>query len=102
MEPDYLDILIQWLFFFALISIFLLPAFLFRKAARLTGRSGWQSFLVGLAIGMAITQLARLPLTPFTKLEDQKLLQQYLPLVYLALSYLLVYLSVVVFKRIVS
>jgi hypothetical protein len=47
----YLDVLIQWLFFFGLLSILLLPAFLFRNLARMYGKNGWLYFILGLIVG---------------------------------------------------
>src|SRR5688572_27255614 len=68
MEPNYTQVLIQWLFFFALMSIIFLPALLFRKIAMKHNKKGWQFFLFGLAVGVFALNVGRLALYPLTGL----------------------------------
>ena len=47
----YVQALIQWAVFFGLMTVILLPAFLFKRAATEHGQKGWPYFFVGLLAG---------------------------------------------------
>lgn len=50
-SAHWLDILIQWIFFFALVTVFLFPALRFRNLARTYNKKGWVYFILGLTVG---------------------------------------------------
>lgn len=49
---DWIDILKQWVFFFAIMAAFFFPAFKFRNLARAHNKKGWVYFIVGLIAGI--------------------------------------------------
>jgi hypothetical protein len=69
MQNIYVQALMQWLFFFAILSIILVPAFLFRKIAIRNNKKGWMAFVLGLAIGGVALQIGRLPLYFLSKTD---------------------------------
>jgi Na+/proline symporter len=67
-NEQYLAVLLQWLIFFGLLSVWILPAFLFRNFAKRNNRKGWVYFIIGLAVGFVGLSLGSLMLrvlTPF-------------------------------------
>lgn len=74
MEPNYIEVFKQWLFFFGLMTTLLMPAIRFRKIALKHNKNGWWYCLIGFGvsgillmllrlIGFALTQ--SLPLKPY-------------------------------------
>jgi hypothetical protein len=61
---DWIEILKQWAFFFALMTAFFFPAFKFRNLAREHNKTGWVYFIVGLAVGIFGFNLGHLVLFP--------------------------------------
>jgi hypothetical protein len=99
MEPTYLDMLMQWLFLFGLLSVILLPAFIFKNIARANGKSQVMFCFVGVAVGLIINQLCRLSISGLSTFEWSTKYQQHLWIIYLVLSYVFVFLSVAIFRR---
>jgi hypothetical protein len=59
MEPDLLSMLIQWLFFFAMVSGWLIPAFVFYSVTKQYKiRRPWLFFVAGLVLSITIFQLS--------------------------------------------
>ena len=58
MEVDYSAVAVQWLFFFGLLTMWLLPGFLFKKLALKYNRIGWVYFLIGIVVGINLSQLS--------------------------------------------
>lgn len=56
--------LLQWAIFFAILTIFWLPAFKFRSLAMEYGKKGWVYFFVGLAVGAVGYSLGQLVVLP--------------------------------------
>jgi hypothetical protein len=48
---DWPNILLQWGFLFAVLTVFLIPAFKFKNLAREYDRAGWVYFFLGLIVG---------------------------------------------------
>lgn len=72
-SPDYFMLLLQWLFLFALIAMFLVPAYLFRNLARKYNKKGWVYFIYGLVVGVVafnIFQLVGLVIKQFYTFEN--------------------------------
>lgn len=93
MEPDYLAVLYQWLFFFAIVGILLYPAFSLRRIAKQNGKKGWLFFLVGLAIGFGIMVLNRFIGFFMMTLGLQKDFSEYLWIPFLIIGYGLGFLA---------
>ena len=99
MDNIYLQVLIQWLFFFALVSIVLLPAFLFRKIATRNNKKGWQYFLIGLAIGGLALEIGRLAVFLVLQSGIPEEYKPYLALVMFVIGYAIVIAAVKTFRR---
>ena len=54
-----IQILVQWLMLFALLSIIFFPAIMFRKVALRHHKKGWPYFLAGMGIGLMSLVAAR-------------------------------------------
>jgi hypothetical protein len=63
-STTWLDVLVQWAFFFALLTVFLFPAFKFRNLAREYNKRGWVYFIVGLTVGIVGFNLGHLVVFP--------------------------------------
>jgi len=51
-EPDYWNMLLQWVVFFGFMVILVLPALLYKKLARKFNKKGWLYFILGLIVGL--------------------------------------------------
>lgn len=60
----WLDVLIQWAFLFAVLTVFFFPAFRFRILAKEYNKKGWVYFIVGLAVGIVGFNLGHLVVFP--------------------------------------
>ena len=99
MEPNYTQILIQWLFFFALMSVIFLPAFLFRKIAIRHHKKGWLFFLFGLAVGVLALNIGRLALYPFTRISIADEYKPYITVVLFIVGYAVIFVAVTLLKE---
>ena len=61
---NWIEILMQWVFLFALLTTFLFPAFKFRNLAREHNKKGWLYFIVGLVVGVFGFNLGQLVVFP--------------------------------------
>jgi hypothetical protein len=100
MANIYVQVLIQWLFFFGIIGIIILPALLFRVTALRNNKKGWLFFIAGLALGFAALSLSRVVATRIIGLivvqEQYKLLVSAL---FLVIGYGIDFLAVIFFRR---
>lgn len=53
-SPDWSAVSLQWIFLFALIGTWFIPAFLFRNLARRHDRKAWPFFLIGVGFGAMV------------------------------------------------
>ncbi len=60
----WLDVFVQWAFFFALLTVFFFPAFRFTKLAKRFNKRGWVYFFVGLAVGIVGLNLGHIVVFP--------------------------------------
>ena len=49
---NWVQVLMQWVMFFALLTVIFFPAFKFRNLAREYNRKGWLYFFLGMAVGI--------------------------------------------------
>lgn len=61
---DWGSVITQWLFFFALLTIFFFPAFKFKNLAKEYNKKGWVYFFIGLAVGIIGFNLGQLVVFP--------------------------------------
>lgn len=99
MEISYTDVLIQWLAFFAVVSLILVPAMLLQKMARRENRKGWLYFLAGLGIGLVALQVGRIAVQGLQKILPYDISERYLLVVMLVVSYLVVAAGYYVFRK---
>jgi len=85
---NWIEVTIQWIFFFALLSIFLYPAFTFKNLAKLHNRKGWVYFIVGLAVGIVGFNLGHVVVFPLRYYVVPKEYVTYLSLVLFLSAYL--------------
>lgn len=97
---DYGSAAIQLIFFFGLMSIIVLPAFLFRNLADKYNKSRWGYFAVGLLVGIVILNLSRLIMLGFTYIIPTGVLGDYVSIILYISGFLLVWLSVRLLKYI--
>lgn len=71
-SPDWASILLQWVFFFALMTALFFPAFKFRNLAQEYSKKGWVYFIVGLTVGIVGFNLGHLVVFPLRQVVSQK------------------------------
>src|SRR5688572_11674178 len=60
MDPLYIEVLKQWLFFFGLMTMLLMPAIRFRKIALKHNKNGWWYCLIGFGVSGILLLVLRL------------------------------------------
>jgi hypothetical protein len=100
MQPDPIDVLIQWLFFFGLISILLVPAIIFRKIALKRNKKGWAFFLTGAGVGFVSLIIVRLLAFQLMKFKILESTENHIPvlILFLVLPGIMVTMAIVGFK----
>jgi hypothetical protein len=93
LEDDYLGVLIQWLFFFGIFTVWLLPAFLFRSLSRRYNKKGWLYFIIGLGVGIASFYLAVLLMLGVKTLFSSEVIHNYLSVVLFIVAFSFVWLA---------
>lgn len=101
MEPDYIEVLIQWLMLFALMSIMVVPAIIFRRIALRLNKKGWVYFLVGAGVGLVSLQVARLLTSQLLEYKIVDAKENYLAalILFFILPGIMVTTAIVVFKK---
>jgi hypothetical protein len=94
-----IGMLIQWLSFFGIASIFLLPAFLLWNIAKRNNERGWVYFLLGMALGVLALQAGRLMIYVCVTFVKSQKDQPYLFIVMFITAYVIIGLGVVIVKR---
>lgn len=94
MKPDYLGVLYVWLFFFAALGFFLVPAFRLRKIAKAHGKKGWVFFLVGISIGIGVILFNRMIAFFIQRFEIIMTVRDYLWIPYLLVGYGIVFIAI--------
>jgi hypothetical protein len=99
MTPTNTQVLVQWIFFFALMSVIFLPAILFRKIAVQHNKKGWLFLLFGLAVGVFALNVGRLALYPLTSLSIADRYQPYLIAIPFVVGYVVVFFAIRLLKE---
>lgn len=94
MKPDYVAVLYQWLFLFALLGIFLFPAFRLKRIAKASGRKGWLYFLLGLGVGFLAMVVNRILGGFLRQVPLGESLSEYLWIPFLTVGYGLVFVAI--------
>lgn len=101
MEPDYIGVLIQWLMLFALMSIMVVPAIIFRRIALRLNKKGWVYFLVGAGVGLISLQVARLLASQLVEHKILEAKESYMAtfILFFIVPGIMVTTAIVAFKR---
>ena len=99
MDPLYIEVLKQWLFFFGLMTMLLMPPIRFRIVAIQHNQNGWWYCLLGLGVsGLLLTALRATALV-FKRWEPPKEYRDYISFAVLALCLAGAFVSVTLLKR---
>jgi hypothetical protein len=99
MKEDYLGVLIVWLYLFAILSIFLSPAVLYRNLARKHNKQGWVYFAIGIGVGSIGLELGKLAANALKPLVEQKENVSYLSIVIFLIAYSIIAIGFLLLKR---
>jgi hypothetical protein len=97
--PSYYAIAIQWMFFFGLVLLFVLPALFLRQVAKKKSKNGWLYFAAGICVALFGMVLARLITEGLKLLNESGQNAPYLGIVYFALSILFIYSGYAVLRQ---
>jgi hypothetical protein len=102
MDNIYVQALIQWLFFFALVAIIFVPAFRFRKIALANNKKGWVFFLIGMGVGLVVLQVAKLAWWGLSQFQLNADYKHFLSIAIFVLAFGIIFLAITFFKRSVT
>lgn len=86
----YYAVAIQWMFFFGLVLLILLPGLFLRQVAKRMNKSGWLYFGAGIGLSFAGMLLARMAVETLKRLTESPQNAAYLGVVYFVLSILFI------------
>jgi len=99
MDNMYVQYLIQWVFFIALVSIVIIPALRFRKIAMEHGKKGWLFMLVGFATGVLALQAGRLMAYLLMQLPASEEYHPYFAVALVIVGYIVVFVTTNIFRK---
>ena len=103
MERTYTEVAIQWLILIGLISPLPITAFRFRRIALRNGRRGWPYFLLGFVASLSafvvVMALLSVAMYRFHFAADSKIRSTLLFLSAVALTYIIMFLLITLFKN---
>lgn len=98
-SPSYYAVALQWMFFFGLVFMILLPALFLRQVAKRKNKSGWLYFVAGIFLAFFGMVLARVVIEAWKLLNASEQNAAYLGIVYFALSILFIYTGFIVLRQ---
>jgi hypothetical protein len=99
MDPIYIEVLKQWMFFFGLMTMLLMPAIMFRKIATRHNKNGWWYCLIGLGVSGILLIALRTTGFVVTRLNPPKHYNDYISFGVLAIYLSGAFVAIALLKR---
>lgn len=96
---SFYSVTVQWMFFFGLVLLILLPGLFLRQVAKKKNKSGWLYFAVGICLSFFGMSLARLAVEGLKRLHESQENAAYLGVAYFAFSILFIYTGYAVLRQ---
>lgn len=94
-----INILMQWLFFFGMLTVIFLPALLFRNLAVMYNKKGWVYFIVGIGVGIISFNLGHLVIAIFKYVINLEEITRYFGMFVFLPAFLFCWISFKFLKR---